>query len=209
MLTESGKFQLQMCSQCSISAYITVYVCIYKYNNKQQYNKLCLEDGRSDYTCEGRRLNTWWLCSKVHAKRIQSVLSFCTWEIKTKPSTFTTPFPVLSPSSSILLSSFTMLAPVSFMPSYLTLSSILQLFCLFWVMPDNDLSCKLLRVNANLFMCVYTCVYFLHPNPPTISADHLLTAFFLLPLFVSSFSFGTLPLQEAEKTVGMSYVIVR
>lgn len=110
------------------------------------------------------------------------------------------------PSSSDRLS---FLALFSFMPSHSTPSSLLQLFCLLWVMPDNDLSCKLLPARVNLFMCLRACVYFLHPTPPTTPADHLLAAFFLLPLFVSSFSFGTLPLREAEKTVWMSYAIAR
>lgn len=112
------------------------------------------------------------------------------------------PFPLLSSSSFVLL--FFLYIACSFLLHAFSLDSLLHLFCLLWVMPDNDLSCKLPRQ----FMCVCALVYFLHPTPPTISADHLLAAFFLLPLFVSSFSFGILPLQQAEKTFfRMSYVI--
>lgn len=61
-------------------------------------------------------------------------------------------------------------------------------------------------------VCVYVCAfYFLHPTPPTISADHLNCC--LLPasslcqfLF---FFFGSLPFQEAVKTVWISYVTAR
>lgn len=66
--------------------------------------------------------------------------------------------------------------------------------------------------HVGSYVCVCAacmCIYFLHPTPPTISEDHLMAAFFPLPAFVSSFSFGTLPLQEAERTVWMSYVMAR
>ena len=63
-------------------------------------------------------------------------------------------------------------------------------------------------------VCVYVCAfYFLRPTPPTISADHLNRC--LLPasslcqfLFFFSF-FGSLPFQEAVKTVWISYVTAR
>lgn len=91
--------------------------------------------------------------------------------------------------------SFNALLPLAALPSYTG-----------QIMTCHVSSCACMWT---LFICVCVCVYLLHVTPPTISADHLLAAFFLLPLFVSSFSFGTFPLQEAEKTVWMTYVIAR
>lgn len=85
----------------------------------------------------------------------------------------------------------------SFLLHAFSLNSLLQLSRLLRVMPDNDLSCTLLCAYVNRFICVCARVYFLHPTPPTISADHLLAAFFVLPLFVSSFSFGTLSIARS------------
>ena len=104
----------------------------------------------------------------------------CLLHFKNKPEL---PPPLL-PSSSFLLSSYTSLALFSFMlPYHLTLSSLLQLFCLLRVMSDNDLSCVL--------PCVCTYVHFtscILPHPPSLQIIST-AAFFLLPLFVSSFFF--------------------
>lgn len=115
------------------------------------------------------------------------------------------PHPLLPTVIPSIPRSFLAVSP--FMPSHLTPSiscnsSVFSGWCR--IMTCHVSSC--LRMWY-LFMCLCARVYFLHPTPPTISADHLLAAFFLHPLFVSSFSFGTLPLRDTEKTVWMSYVI--
>lgn len=99
--------------------------------------------------------------------------AFCTWRIKTKP-------PSSPPHCTPLLLFFDspLLARFSFIPFHLTSSSLSQLFCNLWVMPDNDLSCMLL--------CVYYMYVGLLPAP---SPTHLLLRLSSCGCFLPTSSF--------------------
>lgn len=84
-----------------------------------------------------------------------------------------------------------------FMPSHLTPSSLLKLFCLLWVMQANDLSCRLLRVYA-FPSSVVPC----QPSLKVVSEAVL----FLLPSFVSPLGCRSLRFAREDWT---SHVMVQ
>lgn len=131
------------------------------------------------------------------------------------------PFPPVSSSTFSIIFLFFPLAFAlfSFKPCHLTPSSLLLLFCLPWVMPDNDLSCKCLCVCAFVHVYVH-----LHPHPtptttpiPLYPPPHLLCRSptpCLLPAFslCQFLSFETLLQREKLRRrlpLSSSYVITQ
>jgi len=100
----------------------------------------------------------------IFACCIKSNLS-CTWGIKTKSLFFTTSFPLLSSSSSIPLSPCTSRA--LFLLHAFTLNSLLRLFRLLGLMPDNNVSRELLCESVHVCMSrVFTSSVPPLPPPP-------------------------------------------